>query len=640
MLSNRRRLLFAALPALLLIALLVLTELALRLFAPSLAEPFVREVDADSLAMLQVNRSFLERYFPAGSPMVPELKPSLFRRTKGPRTFRVLCIGESTMFGTPYELSATVPALLRKQLRHAFPGVEVEVLNVAASAINSNVIRDMAPRIATLRPDAVIAYLGHNEFYGPDGTGAPWLEKKFPALTPLKYALRDMRLVRLAQRALAHFFRPVVQGEERNLMKQVSGGATVARGSAEEQRVFDRFADNLRAIIRTFRDKGIPVIASDVTSNLLFPPFISAHADPRIPPLVAAGRDTAALTLIGGDTSDASASYWRGRILLAQGETAAAARELRRARDEDLLKFRAPGAINAIIHRVCHEEDVPCMCADSLFAAQSPGGIAGWSLFWEHLHPNARGYDLLARMFAGEMLRRGVSPGGRPGDPALLLPFDADSLDLCWPDLAYGEVSVRGLTGRWPFIEFHSPTPLMDSADAFERKIALDLYAKKTGWPDACLAFAAHAESIHRPREALRTYGALAAEYPFEFYPPYRMGGLYRDEGNLTRAAAAYRRSIALNPSYLYARVELGLILNNTGEFAEARMHLMKALDIAGTAPQSALPRAEICYGLAALSANAGDMARARDWITQSIRAFPAYAPARKLAAQIGAPQK
>ncbi|HUI11510.1 MAG TPA: tetratricopeptide repeat protein [Bacteroidota bacterium] len=635
MLTARKRAVFAAIPALALIALVALTECALRLFAPSLAEPFVREVDVDSLAMLQVNRSFLERYFPAGSPMVPELKPTLLRKVKVPGLFRVLCVGESTMFGTPYELCATIPALVRKQVRHIAPGASVEVINVAASAINSNVVRDMAPRLAALQPDVVLVYLGHNEFYGPDGTGAPWLEKRFPALTPLKYRLRDMRLVRLAQKALTRMVRPGGAAGEKNLMKQVSGGATVAAGSAEEDRIFGRFADNLRAIFREFRSRGIPVIACDVTSNLLFPPFISPHDDGRVPPLVASGRSAEALALLGDDTTDAFASYWRGRILLARGDAPAAAVELRRARDEDLLKFRAPGRIDAIIRGVCAVEGVPCCAADSLFVAESPAGIPGWSLFWEHLHPNVRGYDLIARMYVRAMIALGIVPGASPARPPGLLPFDPDSLSLSWVDLAYGEVSVRGLTGRWPFTDFRSPAPLMDSADAFERSIAIDLYEKKTGWTDACLKFASHAEGAHNVRGAMRTYGALEEEYPFEYYPPYRLASLLRDAGDLERAAAEYRRSIALNGAYLSSRLELGLILNNTGEFAEARAQLGKALALAGGGEEGALPRAEIFYGLAALSANTGDIARARDLIARSIREYPSYAPARALERQL-----
>ncbi|HMK38936.1 MAG TPA: hypothetical protein VK569_06320, partial [Bacteroidota bacterium] len=258
MLSGKKRLLFRLLPSVLLILLLVLAEFALRVFFPSLASPLLREAVVDTTKMLQVNRAYLERYFPANAPMVPELKPSLIRARKDRGVFRVFCLGESSMFGTPYEISATIPALVRKQLRHLCPSTEVEVVNFGASAINSNVIADLAPPLAGLAPDVVLVYLGHNEFYGPDGVGAPWIEKKLPFLTELKYRSRGLRTVRLAQRALSSFGRRP-QDEELNLMKQVSRGATVESGSAEESRVLDRFARNLRRILATFRERGIPV---------------------------------------------------------------------------------------------------------------------------------------------------------------------------------------------------------------------------------------------------------------------------------------------------------------------------------------------------------------------------------------------
>ena len=635
MLSGKRRLLFRLISVLFPLVLLLLLEVSLRFFAPSLDSPFVREAAVDTVRMLQVNRAYLERYFPANAPMVPELKPGLMRARKTKGVFRVFCVGESSMLGTPYELSATIPALVRKQLRHLFPAPDIEVMNFGASAINSNVVADLAPSLADLSPDAVLLYLGHNEFYGPDGVGAPWIEKKFPALTELKYRARDIRIVRLAQRMLGSFMRGSQDGE-RNLMKQVSRGATVEAGSAEEVRVIGRFGENLRRIIKTFRDRGICVIASDVTSSLMFPPFISGARHEEIPPLIASGNFTEALgrleVLKGTDTADAFTDYWLGRAHLALGDTREAARFLRRARDEDLLKFRAPARTDSIIHSVCREESVPCIAVDSIFSALSPAGITGATLFWEHLHPTARGYDIIARAFVGEMIRLPILPpsGGEPG----LLPFDADSLSLSWLDLAYGEISVRALTGRWPFTDFISPSPLLDSADPAERKMVTDVYLKKTGWTDACLQFASYEEKSGRAREAIRTYGALIEEYPFEYYPRYRRAALLRDEGDITRAVAEYRRAIALNPAHAYSLIDLGLILNNAGEFDEARVRLSRALELTG-GKDIPLPRAQACYGLAAICANTGDIPKALAWLDESLRLAPSYAPARQLRAQI-----
>jgi tetratricopeptide (TPR) repeat protein len=243
-----------------------------------------------------------------------------------------------------------------------------------------------------------------------------------------------------------------------------------------------------------------------------------------------------------------------------------------------------------------------------------------------------RGYDLIARQFVKEMLRLGLVPENSVH--AALLPFDPDSLSLSWLDLAYGELSVKALTGRWPFTDFSSPSPLLDSADPAERKMVTDIYLKKTGWTDACLQFASYEERSGRMREARRTYGALIEEYPFEFYPRYKLASLERDEGENTRAIAEYRRAIALNPAYLYARIDLGLILNNAGEFDEARTHLTKAVELT-EGKDLPLLRAEACYGMAALSANTGDTRKALEWVDASLRLSPSSLPAQRLRAQI-----
>ena len=95
-------------------------------------------------------------------------------------------------------MTANIPGIVRKQLRHLAPDREIEVVNFGASAINSNVIADLAPEMVAYAPDVVLVYMGHNEFYGPDGVGAIWLEKTIPFLTGWKYALRGLRLVETA----------------------------------------------------------------------------------------------------------------------------------------------------------------------------------------------------------------------------------------------------------------------------------------------------------------------------------------------------------------------------------------------------------------------------------------------------------
>jgi hypothetical protein len=113
--------------------------------------------------------------FPGGTPH-PEFKTTLFRKEKGPKTFRIMCIGSSSMFGTPYDMNANIPGIPSETAPSLLPrDRELEVVNWGASAINSNVVR-FCPRLYAIQADLVLVYLGDNEYYGPDGIGASFLE--------------------------------------------------------------------------------------------------------------------------------------------------------------------------------------------------------------------------------------------------------------------------------------------------------------------------------------------------------------------------------------------------------------------------------------------------------------------------------
>ena len=51
-------------------------------------------------------------------------------------------------------------------------GVHVEVINLGMTAVNSYVIRDLSQRVMEYKPDAVIIYAGHNEYYGSFGAAS------------------------------------------------------------------------------------------------------------------------------------------------------------------------------------------------------------------------------------------------------------------------------------------------------------------------------------------------------------------------------------------------------------------------------------------------------------------------------------
>jgi tetratricopeptide (TPR) repeat protein len=637
--SGRRRYLLLALPYVAVIVLLWGVNLALPHIDPSLDIPFTRDVQLDGSTYQEINRKYLEPFFPAGSPLIPELKNTLLRPVKGPKSLRVLCLGESSMFGVPFSFAATIPALVRKQLRHLYPDLDIEVVNLAASAINTNVIREMVPRYLSLEPDIVLIYAGHNEFYGPDGIGRSWIERQVPGLTPWKYRLRRLPLVFWLQRKLAGLSRKQADGEG-NLMRQVSGGAEVALESPEAQGIFRQYHENLRAIVHSFRQNNIPVLVGEVSSNLMFPPFAPrspVHPDP-LPAAIASGRFSAADSLLvkglSSDSANAFYLYWRGRLDLAEGDSIKALQDLESARDHDLLKFRAPGRINEIIHEVGNEESVPILAIDSLLRARSPHGITDSTFFSEHLHPTFAGYDQISRVYVTAIVDRHLVHSSDPVSSSLL-PFNPDSLSVPWLELGVGALGLRNLTTHWPFTDMPHRPDVLDNCAEWQSRIAMDVYAGKVGWTDGLLQYAKEAHDHQNPWGMVTAFSALVEEYPDRMPLRHGLATALEAVGRKTEAAVQYRRAIALKPGVAQPVLDYAYMLIDEGQYNEAQRQLQSLVLGPSGESTSAGSRAMALYGLAVIAANRDSLSAALGMLDESLRLAPGYQAALSLKSQI-----
>jgi hypothetical protein len=637
--SRPRRIVFAALPTIAIVVVLWLVNFILPRINSSLDLPFTRDYVEGRESYLEINRAYLAPFFPAGSPMIPELRPTLVRRVKRPNTFRVLCLGESSMQGIPFDLAATIPALVRKQLRHLYPDLDIEVINLGASAINTNVIREMVPEFLSLTPDLVLVYTGHNEFYGPDGIGASWLERKAPALTPWKYRARRLPMVIGLQRWLAGSGSRASTGEK-SLMKQVSGGAEVALHGPDAERIFGLFEENLRAILRMFRSEGVPVILGDISSNLMFPPFAPRHGSQSeaVVRAFAQGNLEAADSMVSaGQSADSSSAfflYWRGRLFLATGDSVRAVQFLQRARDNDLLKFRAPGRVNEIIHELGKSESVPVLSLDSLLRSQSSHGVTDSVFFSEHLHPTFAGYDRIARAFVQSVVDGGYIRNAPP--PAVrMLPFHPDSLSVPWVDLGRGALSLRALTSRWPFTEVAREHDALDSCAEWELELAKQLYAGRIGWTRGCLQYAEEARSHNKPEGVVTALSALVEDNPDNPSFRHAFAGALEEVGRNDDAILQYRKAIQLNPEMYQAALDCGLLLFNQGEYEQARKQFLKVLAAPPGGANSPSLRPAALYGLAAVAVNQDSSLSALRLLDESLRLAPGYQAALDLRAQI-----
>jgi lysophospholipase L1-like esterase len=89
---------------------------------------------------------------------------------RGPKDFRVLCLGDSITFGWGVRYEEAYPTLLAELLREALPGREVFVLNAACSGYSAHQGTEMLRRRGLkYRPDVVTIWFGWNDSAVWDG---------------------------------------------------------------------------------------------------------------------------------------------------------------------------------------------------------------------------------------------------------------------------------------------------------------------------------------------------------------------------------------------------------------------------------------------------------------------------------------
>jgi tetratricopeptide (TPR) repeat protein len=396
--------------AILLPALLLgMTEAALRIFGVGVPTSFTLRCKDQGRPAFCDNPAFASIFFPPGMARVA--RTFSFPAVKPQGTYRIVILGESAAFGDP-DPTLGFARYLEVMLRSRYPGVNFEIVNAGITAINSHVILTIAKDLAQHQPDLFILYIGSNEAIGPFGPGTVLTGSgmSLPAIRATIF-LRSTRIGQVLTK-----LRPVEKSEKWRGMTMFMD-RQVPADSPRMKDVYRNFAANLRDIIAVARKAGARVVISTVASNIKdCAPFASAH---RAGLSAQDLRSWSALVQQGSelekgqsyaealqayqsaekiDDRYAELEFRIGRCLLKLGNDPAAKEYFIRARDLDTLRFRADSKINDVIRSVgSSAPGAELVDADSVFSQESPNGITGDELIYEHVHPNPQGSYVLAR---------------------------------------------------------------------------------------------------------------------------------------------------------------------------------------------------------------------------------------------------
>jgi tetratricopeptide (TPR) repeat protein len=360
-------------------------------------------------------------------------------------------------------------------------------------------------------------------------------------------------------------------------MESVVGDQRITLGGGTYERGVRQYESNLRAAVNAFRAAGIAVFIASTPSNVRSQRPLSISA---VPPDSVAARvfDSASAALRRGDSAEAATTFAR-------------------ARDLDMIRFRAPGEFQSVVKRVARETGSVYVPVLEEVSAESRFGIPGDDLFLEHVHLNQRGYVLIARAFYDALGRQKFL--GRSADTSRFAGWNTYFARMRLTDLDHrmAHHTVRTVVTRWPFLPVpkqldyrgtYSPRDLLDS-------IAFNASRGGMSWAQAKGMIAAHYAATGETERAVAEYEGLIRDGP-EVEVAYRLAGRTLLAANQPERARPYlEKAYSISPTGLTAYA-LGVYAMQETRPDRGIALFQQALQLTPDMPQ-ALYQLSLAYG-------------------------------------------
>jgi len=384
--------------------------------------------------------------------------------------------------------------------------------------------------------------------------------------------------------------------------------------------VYRHFQRNLEDIVRISSESGAKTIVSTVGSNLKdSPPFASLHRQDLTEQNKArwdnfyakavehesAGRFAEAvesyLEAAEIDDSYADLQFRIGRCYRALQDYDSAKLRYIKARELDTLRFRADTRINEIIRTVADSwpgKDVYMVDAVTKFENNSPHGIAGNELFYEHVHLNFTGNYLLAQTVlekVEKLLPEQVTNHQADNSLPLTEAECAERLAYTqWDRYIIADEVLKRFITKPPFTNqlYHqervrimtqecralkadlNPEALEEAAAQYHRAIQNapeDIYLR---WKYGRLL----AEDLKDYKAAAEQFQLIQRSIPHSYVMYNALGSVFRETGNFNNAIDNYQTAIRIKPTCGEAHYYLGWIYQKQNTMKLAEKHYAKAI--------------------------------------------------------------
>jgi tetratricopeptide (TPR) repeat protein len=448
----------------------------------------------------------------------------------------------------------------------------------------------------------VVIYSGHNEYYGSLGSASTIRLSGSPALVRFVLRLKRLRSVQLLQNCLdgirSHLDHRPDASTSSSRMEELAARDTLRLGSPAYRAGANQFESNLGAILGSLRHAGVPTYVAAIASNLRDrPPFASDTGGLRTNAAVAFRAASAAL----------DSNPRRAESLFV------------RARDLDLIRFRAPSEFNEIIRRTADRNGAVYVPAAELISAESSDGIPGKDMFFEHVHPRPPGATLIARAFYQAVAADDFL--GHNADTTRLRTWEsyASRMDLTRLDYRVADLILGVLENRWPFV------PPSKSSDFLSGVVARDLVdtlalevVRGKSWVAAKVALGERFESSGNYDAAVAEYSGLIRDQPWN-ESAYRFAArALLAAGHDSAARPLLQTAYRIEPTAFTCFALARFAAADKASLPRAAALLLQAISLGGPNP-AALYQLSLVYG------KLGDISRARATALNLYRISPRY---------------
>jgi tetratricopeptide (TPR) repeat protein len=565
--SKPKKLLFNLLIALFPVLLFILLEFILRIFHYGDDYSLFRNHPDEQYKEYRiVNPHVGAKYFQRLEYTEPAR--DIFLRVKPDDCFRIFVMGSSTVVGFPYDNNLMFSRILQERLQDAYPDKRIEMVNTAITAINTFTLLDFMPQILAEKPDAILIYAGHNEFYGAFGVGSAEAVSHNRALIRLHLRLMNSKVYQAIRNSIGGIGKTFSGGKPSSrgtLMSKVVKKADIVYNSKDYKKGIRYFEKNYGAMLNLARKNNVPVFVSDLVSNV---------------------RDIKPFKSIATEKYKGADEYYReARAAEQQNEFHKAKENYLKARDYDCIRFRASGEINEKIRSLAGEYKAEFVPTLARFEAHSPHQIVGDNLLTEHVHPNIEGQFLLADAFYEAIAKSGIIAKNVNELTVKSAEYYRNTYGYTELDRLVGYHRIANLKFHFPFRDeskeyidyrqIYRPVSFLDS-------LAFTVMAsKEVSASDAHKELAIRFEKQHDYGNAFKEYNALVKSNPY--WPVYyrKAADYLITNGDLPLALKYFNRSLDYEESF-YARYRAGEIYLIKNDLTQAVRYFSKALELSG----------------------------------------------------------